>query len=149
MSWQQLQNAGRVRPHTTSKKELDDLRAIVERDLQDADLEELSDDRRFATAYNAALQTSKMVIACAGFRVAGRGHHQATFEAIELAIGPPAATYSAFLDMCRRKRNMVDYDMSGVATEAEVEQLINETKAFLALAETWISQHYAAFGKTP
>jgi hypothetical protein len=29
-------------------------------------------DRRFATAYNAVLQLAKMVIACAGYRVAGR-----------------------------------------------------------------------------
>jgi len=43
---------------------------------------ELSDDRRFASAYNAALQTAKMSIACAGFRLATTpGHHRSTFEA--------------------------------------------------------------------
>ena len=61
----------RVRPHTTSISELDDLRAVVARDLADASLDALSTDRRFATAYNAVLQIAKMVIACAGYRVAG------------------------------------------------------------------------------
>jgi hypothetical protein len=49
----------------------------------------LSADRRFATAYNAALQTAKMAIACAGYRLASTpGHHGLTFEAARLALGP-------------------------------------------------------------
>jgi hypothetical protein len=50
---------------------LTDLRAVIARDLQDAALSGLSADRRFATAYNAVLQLTKMVIACAGYRVVG------------------------------------------------------------------------------
>jgi hypothetical protein len=78
--------ARKVKAHTTSSNELDDLRAVVARDLADAAILELSADRRFATAYNAVLQIAKMVIACAGYRVSGLGHHQTTFEAVELAI---------------------------------------------------------------
>jgi hypothetical protein len=70
MSWKQLLAQRKVQLHTTSKQELDGLRALIERDLTDAALSGLSADRRFATAYNAALQTAKMVIACAGYRVA-------------------------------------------------------------------------------
>jgi hypothetical protein len=68
MSWKKLQAEGRVRTHKTSKKELNELRALIARDLEDAAIQELSDDRRFATAYNAALQTAKMAIACAGYQ---------------------------------------------------------------------------------
>jgi hypothetical protein len=50
------------------------LRAVIARDLEDAAIQEHSDDRRFATAYNAALQAAKMAILCSGleryFRVA-------------------------------------------------------------------------------
>ena len=77
MSWKKLQAEGKVHVHKTSKKELDDLRAVIVRDLEDAAIQELSDDRRFATAYNAALQTAKMAIACAGYRLAStQGHHR-------------------------------------------------------------------------
>lgn len=86
-----------------------------------------------------------MVIASSGYRTAGQGHHQTTFEAIELAIGKPAASYAAFFETCRRKRNKVDYDMSGIATKTEVEQLIKEANDFLALVESWISKHHPAF----
>ena len=36
MSWQQLQANHRVQTHSTSRRELEELRAIVERDLKDA-----------------------------------------------------------------------------------------------------------------
>jgi hypothetical protein len=75
MSWQQLLRNHRVQRHTTSRRELDGLRAIVTRDLQDARVAGLSTDRQFATAYNAVLQLAKMAIACAGYRVVGAGHH--------------------------------------------------------------------------
>ena len=83
MTWKKLQAAGRVQPHTTRKRELDALRALIERDLEDASINKLSDDRRYATAYNAALQSAKMAIACAGYRLASTpGHHRLTFETV-------------------------------------------------------------------
>ena len=45
------------------------MRALVTRDLADAGIVGLSADRRFATAYNGALQAANMAIACAGYRV--------------------------------------------------------------------------------
>ena len=71
MTWQELLDARQIRPHQTSAEELFDLRAIIERDLADAKVTDISPDRRFATAYNAVLKTTKMVLACAGYRVVG------------------------------------------------------------------------------
>ena len=36
MRWKKLQAEGKVRAHKTSKKELDELRAVIARDLEDA-----------------------------------------------------------------------------------------------------------------
>lgn len=120
-------------------EELDALRGVVLRDLSDAQIPGLSTDRRFATAYNAVLQLSKMVIACAGYRVTGAGHHQTTFEAVKLAMGPELNTFADYFDRCRRKRNLVDYDMANVATETEVEELMEQAKTFLVAVEKWIA----------
>jgi hypothetical protein len=99
MTWKKLQAAGRVQPHTASKKELDDLRALIERDLEDASIEKLSDDRRYATAYNAALQAAKMAIAWAGYRLASiPGHHRLTFETARLALGSAALNSLDFFE---------------------------------------------------
>jgi len=140
MSWKKLLTERKVHAHRTSRKELDDLRAVVLRDLEDAAIPELSDDRRFATAYNAALQTAKMSIACAGFRLASTpGHHRLTFEAASLALGPAAARFLDFFEACRRKRNLIDYDQAFIATHTEAEEIVAEAHAFLEFAERWIT----------
>lgn len=82
-TWKELEKQNRVKSHRTSPEELADLFSVVDRDLRDASITALSDDRRFATAYNAVLQLCKVVIAVEGYRVSGSGHHQTSIEAQE------------------------------------------------------------------
>jgi uncharacterized protein (UPF0332 family) len=131
-----------VQRHRTSKKELDKLRAVIRRDLADASLGGASADRRFATAYNAALQAAKMAIACAGYRVVGAGHHRISFEVVKLATGRVADPYSDYFDRCRRKRNVIDYDDAFVATETEAKEILTKAKEFAAVVERWIAKNH-------
>ena len=142
MTWQQLLGANRVRAHRTSKQELDDLRGVIDRDLHDAGISGLSADRSFATAYNAALQTAKMAIACAGYRVVGQGHHQLSFEAAQLAVGPTVSAFGAYFDLCRRRRNMLDYDVANVVSDTEAAELLQKARDFKREIETWIAAHH-------
>jgi len=143
MSWKKLLSERKVHTHSTSKKELDALRELIARDLADAGIKGLSADRQFATAYNAALQTAKMAIACAGYRLASApGHHRLTFEAARLAVGPRANKSLDYLEACRRKRNDIDYDYASVATETEAAEMIAEARSFLELVEKWIATHH-------
>ena len=146
LTWQSLLNSQRIKLHRVSPQELDDLRAVVERDLSDAGIEGLSTDRRFATAYNAVLQLAKMVIACEGYRAAGFAHHQTTLEALELAMGGAVSDLTAYFDTCRRKRNQVDCDMADVATEAELDDLMRKAHEFRALVEKWIRSNHPQHG---
>ena len=50
MSWQQWLSRGDLKPHQSSKQELDNMRALITRDIADAAIQALSEDRRFATA---------------------------------------------------------------------------------------------------
>lgn len=143
MTWKKLLVEHKVHSHKTSKKELDALRALIARDLADAAVKELSEDRKFATAYNAALQAAKMAIACAGYRLASTsGHHRLTFDVARLALGSSAARSLDFFEICRRKRNVIDYDHALVATKTEAEEIIAETNAFFELVENWIAAHH-------
>jgi hypothetical protein len=143
MSWKKLLAENKVHSHKTSRKELGDLRTVIVRDLEDAAIQELSDDRRFATAYNAALQTAKMSIACAGFRLASTpGHHRLTFEAARLALGTTAFRSLDVFEACRRKRNVIDYDHASVATHTEAEEIVAEAQAFFELVEHWIAANH-------
>jgi hypothetical protein len=148
MSWKKLLAEHKVHTHRPSKQELDGLRELISRDLADAAIKGLSSDRRFATAYNAALQTAKMGIACAGYRLANtQGHHRLTFEAARLALGASAARSLDLFEACRRKRNVIDYDQASVATDTEAAEVASEAAAFLELVEEWIKTHHAKLAK--
>jgi hypothetical protein len=143
MSWKKLLAEHKVHTHSTSKEELDALRGLIVRDLRDSEVKGLSADRRFATSYNAALQTAKMAIACAGYRLANTpGHHRLTFEAARLALGPKAAKSLDYLEGSRRKRNAIDYDHASAATETEAAEILVHAQRFLELVEQWIAAHH-------
>ena len=143
-SWQQWLDKGDVKTHQTSKQEIDNLRALITRDLADASVTALSADRRFATAYNAALQAATIAIACSGYRVSARsGHHKVTFEAAALAIGSNAASLSDYLETCRRKRNIIDYMTSSVATDTEAEEIVQRANEFRKVVEEWVQLNHS------
>jgi hypothetical protein len=143
MSWTKLLQDRKVHRHRTTIQEVSELRRLTARDLADASIAALSEDRRFATAYNAALQTAKMAIACAGYRVASvPGHHSLTFEGAKLALGKSAAHLTDYFDACRRKRNEIDYTGAAIATGTEAEELLLHTRAFIELVEKWIETNH-------
>lgn len=129
MTWQDLIADGVVKPHKTSLNELKDLKTLIARDLADAAITALSDDRRFATAYNAALQISKMIVAIDGYKLArGQSAHFNAFETVKLAIPTPEILRLCdYFDTCRRKRNHIDYDGSDIVTATETAEIISNT----------------------
>ena len=142
-----LSKQGRLRTHQTSKNELDSIRALIQRDLDDAAIEELSSDRRFATAYNAVLQLGKMALACAGYRTSSTtgGHHKTTFDALELILGSAHSQLITYFDTCRRKRNQVDYDMAGVASDADADELVTKVSELQTVIEDWIAKNHSQY----
>jgi hypothetical protein len=71
------------------------MRALIARDLADADIVGVSADRRFATAANTA-------IACAGYRIMSKvGHHRVSLESTTLVLGKPARKYADYFEICR------------------------------------------------
>jgi len=52
-----------------------------------------------------------------------------------------------FLDKCRRKRNMADYDAAGVVTENEVIEMIKTAKLLAKRVEEWIVKNYSVYSR--
>jgi allantoicase len=148
VTWARLLANKDVQRHTTSKSEVNAFRNLIARDLADAAIAELSADRRFATAYNAALQAINLAIACAGYRVTARiGHHRASLESVRLALGDEAGNYPDYFETCRRKRNTIDYTHAHVATETEAKEILGKAAAFYELVEKWIAKAHAGLKK--
>jgi hypothetical protein len=131
MSLKRWSDSGAIQQVAVSEKSLGDLIKLIERDLKDCQIDALSADRRFATAYGAALNIANYVIRGKGYRVSGKvGHHKITFEVAGEILGGNAAQFVDFFDLCRRKRNKVDYDFANVVSETEVRELIEMVKRF-------------------
>ena len=147
MSLTGLLASKRLQRHLTSPSEVAGLRKLIARDLKDAAVPGLSADRVFATAYNAVLQLSKMALACAGFRVSANvpGHHQTTFEVARLVLGSPAQQLTDYFETCRRKRNVIDYDLSEVATESQAAELLQKAAEYQYLVEAWIAKRHPKY----
>jgi hypothetical protein len=60
-------NNGWLIAHKSSRQEISNLLGIVARDLKDSQAKDVSDDWRFAIAYNAALQGATAALAAAGY----------------------------------------------------------------------------------
>jgi hypothetical protein len=80
----------------SSKQEIGNLLGIVVRDLKDSQAKDVSDDWRFAIAYNAALQAATAALAAAGYRASRENHHYRVIQSLELTIGKDAKFIRAF-----------------------------------------------------
>lgn len=139
MNWNELLASDRVQKHKTNQEEINALKAVVDRDLQDAAVPALSADRRFATAYNAMLQLAKIVIAISGYRVLARtGHHATSIDALKIAMGKDVEGTAAYLDLCRRKRNIIEYNHADIISETEAHEVLAKAAELRDRVEKWI-----------
>jgi len=129
-----------LRRHRTSRREIADLLAVVERDLKDAQATVVSLDRRFAIAYSAVLGMASIVLAASGYRAAAqRGHHAVTLQALPELMGEDVRDLAVFFDSCRVLRNASDYDRAGVVTSSDVAELVREAVAFRSQVIEWLT----------
>ena len=133
----------RLRQHRTSIKEVAELLRVVKRDLADAKVAQLSLDRCFATAYNAALQLANIALYATGYRATGTGHHWVTLRVLPEIMGQEAQSRADYLNNCRAKRNVTDYGRAGEVSDTEVAEILDEVLAFQADLLKWLRQNHA------
>jgi uncharacterized protein (UPF0332 family) len=129
--------------HKSSKQEIANLLGIVARDLKDSQAKDVSDDWRFAIAYNAALQGATAALAAAGYRASRDNHHYRVIQSLELTVGKDANFLRTF-DAFRKKRNVSNYDIGGGISRGEVEEMIKVAKTLLRDVEQWIRANHAS-----
>jgi len=122
MTLQQWADNGWLEPHVTSPEEVANLLAIVDRDLADA-AGGISTDWKFGIAYNAALKLCTILLYAEGYRAARMLQHYRTIQALPLILGTDYRADADYLDACRKKRNIVEYDYVGGTTDDEASEL--------------------------
>jgi hypothetical protein len=115
--------------------------AVFERDIVDAQSNTISIDRRFATAYNAALMISVAALAASGYRAAGEGHHYWTIQSLAFTLQLDSETIEQF-NRFRRKRNTSDYERSGLISKKEMLEMLELAKSLRIILENWLRKNH-------
>ena len=142
MSLQKWLEYGWLKNHSTSQQEISDLLAIVDRDISDAKSGGISTDWQFGIAYNAALKLCTILLYAEGFR-AGQGlQHYRTIQALPLILGAKRNDDASYLDICRAKRNTVEYDRIGATSDGEVAELLEFVVELRIVVVEWLKTNY-------
>ena len=141
MSLKQWADNGWLTPHQTSREEITNLFSIVERDLKDAQ-RDISADWRFGIAYNAALKLCRILLSAEGYRPAQEAQHYRTLAALPEILGETKKADAQYLDACRKKRNIVEYDYAGGASAADADELIAFIKGFKDAVIAWLQKQH-------
>lgn len=141
MSLQDWLNEGSLKAHKTSRKEIEQLFAVFERDMRDTRAEDLSADRRFATAYNAALMAARAALAASGYRTSGEGSHYRTIQSLAFTLQLDTNTITKF-NKFRQKRNISDYEMIGMVSEQEVSEMVALAKTLRETVAAWLKNNH-------
>lgn len=130
-----------LRRHRSSRQEISDLLQIVDRDLQDARAG-VSDDWRFGIAYNAALKLCTILLHAEGYRPERALQHYRTIQALPLILGESRKSDADYLDACRAKRNVVEYDRIGAVSGTEADELIAFAGELRGEVLNWLRQRH-------
>lgn len=135
---------GRIKRQAADRAEIQRLLAVADRDLADANVRGLSVNRRFATAYGAALQIATIVLRASGYRTSSTsgGHHLVTLSLLPELMGPDQMDRKTYLDSCRRARNQADYDRIDVVSKAELLELLQDTLTFRSEVLDWLRREH-------
>ena len=126
MNLQTWADNGWLRSHTTSDVEVGNLFAIV--------------DWRFGIAYNSALKLCTILLFASGFRAEKPLEHYRTLQSLPLILGEMYGKDALYLDACRKKRNIVEYDYAGGATDQDAEELIGFVMDLRETTRAWIAE---------
>ena len=137
-------DSGDLQPLPPTREEIARLLQLARRDSSDATVQGLSLDRRFNTAYEAAYLLCTIVLRTSGYRVRGSsaGHHWLTFALLPELMGAHIEPRATYYQACRRKRHQATYQRAGVATAAELDELLADVRTFEREVLAWLHTHH-------
>lgn len=143
MSLNDWLNSSWIKTHKTSVQETQNLLNLIRRDLKDCQSNEISADWRFAIAFNAALTCCQIALYCCGYEIArGQSEHYRIIQSLTLTLGEEFAPVKNYLNACRNKRNIADYESAGTVSSAEATELFKISSDLFFALNKWLSENY-------
>ena len=140
MSLDQWAKAGWLKKHKTSREEIKNLLTIVDRDINDA-TSSISNDWRFGIAYNAALKLCTILLYTEGYRASHSARHYRTIAAMPLILGESRKDDADYLERCRKKRNIIEYEYAGGASKTNADELLDFVEMFKNDVIGWLQKN--------
>ncbi|NVM04472.1 MAG: hypothetical protein HWN67_19265 [Candidatus Helarchaeota archaeon] len=146
MSLTDWEKNGWLKSHKTSQQEIQNLLRIIERDLDDCQKMNVSADWRFAIAYNAALQCCTIPLFCSGYMpTRGQSIHYRVIQSLVFTLGSNFDEIVAYLNSCRVKRNISDYEAIGSISESEVKELTDVVEELHKKVKNWLKRNFPGY----
>ena len=139
MSLVQWAKNGWLRPYVTNRQQVTNLLAIADRDLEDS-ARGISDDWKFGIAYNAVLKLCTVLLYCEGYRPEKNLAHYRTLLALPLILGAERQDDAEYLDRCRNKRNITEYDSIGQISSEEASELLAFAHELRTQVLAWLKE---------
>lgn len=131
---------GKLLKHNATKEELSDILGVVERNFQDAIVKGLSSDQKYILSYQAAFEVSLAFIKCNGFRPIKAGHHYIVWQCMKDVLGEKVRKSIILFEDAAKKRNKLSYDIAGIASQKEADEMYQESRNFVALIKKEIEK---------
>lgn len=142
MIYDELLRSRRIREEKVSRLSVRQALERAERDLQVAVRLIAEDlDWAFAISYNAVLQASRAYMFAQGYRPASAEGHKNTFAFMRIALGKEHEELITYFDRMRVKRNQATYDVAGLITETEAQNLLEKARDFVAWIHNKLAQY--------
>jgi hypothetical protein len=141
MSLDAWAKAGWLKAHKPSKAQIADLFGIVDRDLEDAG-RGVSPDWQFGIAYNAVLKLCMILLSAEGWRAERNLAHYRTLQALPLILGKEHQSDADYLETCRTKRNLVEYDAAGRVSAKEAKELAAFARGLRETVVGWLGENH-------
>jgi hypothetical protein len=140
MSLREWQKKGWLTEHVTSPIEVSALLGVIERDISDSQVSDVSPDWRMNIAYNAALQAATIALYACGFRASREAHHYRVIQSLKFTIKIDREIIGQ-LDQFRKKRNISDYELSGQVSDSEAKEMLELAIFLRDSVIDWLGNH--------
>jgi hypothetical protein len=84
---------------------------------------------------------STAALAVSGYRASTEGHHYWTIQSLAFTLHLDAKTITKF-NKFRQKRNISDYERTGMVSEQEVKEMIALAKELRTFLVDWLKKEY-------
>ncbi|HAD03819.1 MAG TPA: hypothetical protein DEB35_03925 [Desulfuromonas sp.] len=92
----------------------------------------------FGIAYNAALKLCTILLYAEGFRAEKTLQHYRTIQTLPLILGQERRGDADYLDTCRSKRNIAEYDRTGAVSAGEAQELLTFVEELREDVRRWL-----------